>query len=132
MRYLGEMAHLTSLILNRTRITDDGLKHLSRLPELRCLYLSQTNVTNRSVEFLTSKQSLQHLDVQETQIDPEGARILEEKLPDASIRHGRAYWSLVREGTEIARGKNPSPSYEHAVRMIKWELSKQRVSTPVK
>ncbi len=64
---LSQSRQLQSLYLERTKVSDAGLKHLSAL-NLGQLYLDQTQVTDTGVTHLAGMQSLQSLDLRRTQV----------------------------------------------------------------
>jgi hypothetical protein len=85
---LPSLAALTSLEvlqLSRTRITDAGLVHLSGLARCRHLSLDQTLISDQAAKHLSQLRNLRTLKLQRTRVTAEGARRVQEALPDCDI-----------------------------------------------
>lgn len=65
---LGVLDELVELNLERTGITDDGLRHLRPLTRLEVLRISQTRITGQGLSQLHGLTQLSRLDVAGTQI----------------------------------------------------------------
>ena len=80
---LSQSRQLHSLYLERTKVSDAGLKHLSAL-NLSLLYLDQTQVTDAGVTQLAGMQNLQSLDLRRTQVTDASLDVLS---PLKRLRH---------------------------------------------
>ncbi len=78
------MTQLTSLSLDSTGITDDGLKHLSGLKNLQYLYLDSTSVTDAGMKHLTGLTELRVLSAP-NQITQAGIDELKQAMPNCLI-----------------------------------------------
>ncbi len=76
---------LTRLYLRGTRITDDGLKHLTGLTKLEELDLAETGITDAGLVHLSGLSSLKKLYVRETRVTQAGVRNLKQALPNVEI-----------------------------------------------
>ena len=56
---------LTSLYLNGTEITDEGMKHIAKMSELQALQIARTKVTDVGLEQLKSLTNMKALDISE-------------------------------------------------------------------
>jgi hypothetical protein len=82
------MAHLESLQLRATHITDAGLKHLSNLTNLKDLDLYGTSgISDAGIDHIAVLAALEKLDVTGTQVTPIGRARLEQALPVCRIVH---------------------------------------------
>ncbi|MFM9959644.1 MAG: protein kinase domain-containing protein [Planctomycetaceae bacterium] len=77
--------NLTLLNLARTRVTDDGLRHLKDYPRLIVLNLSQTSISDAGLKHLAGLTRLQELQIDHTKVTPEGIRELRIALPKCNI-----------------------------------------------
>lgn len=71
LRQIGELTSLKSLDLMGTAITDDGLRHLRSLGSLEELNLSRTEITAGGLVHLRDLPSLRSLSLYDTMIDDE-------------------------------------------------------------
>lgn len=78
-RFAGQ-PRLRYLYLNRSTVTDDGLKHLKDLPKLEALQLVATKVTDAGMKHLAQLPNLQGLYVASTQVGDDGLKEIS-KLP---------------------------------------------------
>ena len=83
----ARIAHLTGLKsprLDRTNVTDRGLRYIGSLPSLECLHLPQ-RVTDRGLTYLGTLPNLKHLAISRIYfIDPNMNR---EYYTDKGLRH---------------------------------------------
>ena len=76
---------LKRLYLRGTRITDDGLKHLTGLTKLEKLDLVETGITDAGLVHLRGLSSLKKLYLTETRVTKDGVRNLKQALPNVEI-----------------------------------------------
>ena len=69
---IAKLTDLTALSLVNTKITDEGLKYLSKLPKLRKLELGKNNITDAGVDHLLSIKSLTSLSLANTRVADAG------------------------------------------------------------
>ena len=67
-----ELTQLRELYLDRTRVTDAGLKHLEGLTKIEALSLGHTQVTDRGLGYVVGFSELQGLNLSDTQITDAG------------------------------------------------------------
>lgn len=88
---LSECPDMWYLLLDHTRVSDDGIRHLPKLKRPLSLYLSGCpGVTDASVESLaqlSDSESL-HINLQGSGVTEQGARRLQAALPNAHISWG--------------------------------------------
>ncbi len=82
---VGKHGSLTRLYLSGTRITDDGLKHLTGLTKLEQLYLVETDITDAGLVHLRGLSSLKKLYLTETRVTKDGVKNLKQVLPNVEI-----------------------------------------------
>jgi hypothetical protein len=70
------------LDLTRTKVTDQGLKHLQGLANLRTLLLSHVAVTDAGVEELKKLKQLEYLELNGTKMTAAGLKALKQALPN--------------------------------------------------
>jgi Leucine-rich repeat (LRR) protein len=84
----ADLAKVTSLWLNNTKITDEGLKELPKLKNLTyTLNLSFTQITDASIKELAKLKNLKNLTLMNTQITDTGAAELKKAMPNCIILH---------------------------------------------
>jgi hypothetical protein len=88
LAHLADMASLRRLHLEKTSIGDSGLSHLSGLENLEYLNLYGTKVTDAGLEHLAPLTNLQKLFLWQTEVTAEGARTLQQALPELEINLG--------------------------------------------
>jgi Leucine-rich repeat (LRR) protein len=74
---IRRLSHLEELYLDRTAVTDVGLRHLSAI-KVRHLSLADTRITDEGLETLASMPQLEVLNISGTQITDAGLRRLQE------------------------------------------------------
>ncbi|MCA9178504.1 MAG: hypothetical protein KDB14_28785 [Planctomycetales bacterium] len=75
IRQLKGLVNLKSLLLSRTRVTDDGVAAIaSQFPSLQTLDLRNTGVTDESIDLLFAMKSLVSVKVADTQLTLDGLR----------------------------------------------------------
>ena len=72
MPYIGRMSNLTELDLSHTKITGDGLRHLSKLTKLDELNLSNISMDDSGLANIGALKKLKRLDLSNTQITDAG------------------------------------------------------------
>ena len=77
LRSLEGLTHLEELSLRETAVTDPGLVHLRRLAQLKQLDLSLTEITSTGLVHLVGLNQLTDLSLRATQIDDHGMTHLE-------------------------------------------------------
>jgi hypothetical protein len=82
---VAKRGSLTRLYLRGTRITDDGLKHLTGLTKLEKLDLVETGITDAGLVHLRGLSSLKKLYLTETRVTKDGVRNLKQALPNVEI-----------------------------------------------
>jgi hypothetical protein len=85
LQHLTGLTSLQELYLENTRITDDGLKHLSDLTGLEILHLSGTHVSDDGLQHLSGLTSLRQLSLGGTHVSDDGVKMLQESLPECEI-----------------------------------------------
>lgn len=85
LKHIGKLARLTHLNLSRTQITDKGLEHLSGLRSLQHLNLYGTGVSNAALPTLAKHRKLKALYTWQTKITADGLSKLRKALPDAKL-----------------------------------------------
>lgn len=74
--HLRQCTNMWDLDVSGTRITDEGLKHLSSLKGLTVLRLRDTAVTDAGMAHLASHPQLAWLDLSNTRVTPQGLAVL--------------------------------------------------------
>jgi internalin A len=95
---LADATNLKYLNLDRSRITDEGLKNLPWLPRLTNLSLSNTQVTDAGMEALTKLQNLEVLRLDRTRVKNAGLSIIAE-LPNLK---NLSLWKCVIDDEGVA------------------------------
>ncbi len=88
---LSECPDMWYLLLDHTRVTDEGIRHLTKLNRPPSLYLSGcAGVTDASVESLAQLPDSEnlHINLQRSGVTEKGARQLQAALPKAQISWG--------------------------------------------
>ena len=85
LKHIGKLARLTHLNLSRTQITDKGIEHLSGLRSLEYLNLFGTAVSDAVLPTLAKHRRLKSLYTWKTKITSEGLGKLRKALPDAKL-----------------------------------------------
>ncbi len=83
--HLRALCQLRHLDLANTQVTDAGLVHLEGLRQLEWLWLVNTKVSDAGLVHLRGLSRLRWLDLCNTRVTPEGAKRLQETLPDCTI-----------------------------------------------
>jgi hypothetical protein len=83
--HLVNLPNLRVLCVNRTQITDDGLKHLAVLNTLEKLNLNDTKITDEQLMCLSQLTDLEVLSIGGTQVTEEGIERLQQALPNCDI-----------------------------------------------
>jgi len=83
----ADLEKITSLWLNNTKITDEGLKELAKLQNLIGLNLSYTKITDASLKDVAKLKNLKNLTLMNTQITDAGAVELKKAMPNCIISH---------------------------------------------
>jgi hypothetical protein len=76
---------LEFLVLRSTRVTDAGMKDLAALNQLKWLELDKTRVTDAGLKNLSGLNKLEHLVLYDTPVTDAGVRRLQKALPDCYI-----------------------------------------------
>jgi serine/threonine protein kinase len=86
-RHLATLPKLKRLCLNRTRVGNDGVRHLlARVDTLESLRLAHTRVTDGAIDDLARFKLLTELDLAGTAVTTDGAKRLAAALPKCRIR----------------------------------------------
>jgi Leucine-rich repeat (LRR) protein len=72
LRLIGKLRGVTSLSLNFTAISDQGLAQIAQMSQLKYLGLSRTRITSRGIRDLAEMKDLQNLHIDGTQVDDGG------------------------------------------------------------
>ncbi len=64
------------VLLEDTRVSDEGMRSLASLSKLRELSLSDSRITSRGVEFLQDLENLEELELDGTDVDDDALRVL--------------------------------------------------------
>lgn len=94
---VGRMRHLTDLHLQRTRVTDEDLGHLSGLRYLEYLNIHGTDVSDAGLEKLAGLKSLRRLYLWQTNVSDEGTKKLKLILPELEINMGSGFSEAATE-----------------------------------
>ncbi len=70
----AELAKVTSLMLNSTQITDEGLKEVAMFQQLTLLGLGTTKITNAGLKEVAKLQNLDMLDLRGTKVTDAGLK----------------------------------------------------------
>jgi hypothetical protein len=81
----GKGKPVVEVSLLKTRVTDDGLKHLAGLKSLQGLILADTKVTDAGLKHLAGLKSLQDLYLASTKVTAKGVVELKKPLPKLKI-----------------------------------------------
>jgi Leucine-rich repeat (LRR) protein len=82
---IGQLVDLRYLEMKETRLTDDGLRHLSCLSGLRELVIEQAEITDEGVPFLAGLKQLRLLQLRDVRISEDGFERLRQALPNCGI-----------------------------------------------
>ena len=85
LEVVGQLSNLTSLKLNKTEITDEGVKHLKKLKHLEVLNLYGTEITDKSLNTLKEMPALKRLYIWQTQVTPEAVKALGNQNPGIEV-----------------------------------------------
>ena len=80
-------ASVKSLWLPVTQTDDDGLKNIAHLTDLETLILSQTKITDKGLKHLENLSNLRKLRVEKTRVTSAGVARLKSVLPECQIHH---------------------------------------------
>ena len=81
----ADLGKVTKLKLNSTRITDSGLKEVTKLKQLKELYLVSTKITDEGLKEVAQLKQLRSLDLSFTKSTPAGVAELQKALPKCRI-----------------------------------------------
>ena len=84
LQHLAEMP-IQKLHLERTKVGDDGMKHVAKLKDLTYLNIYDTKVSDAGLEHLKELKNLQKLFVWKSAVTEAGMKKLNESLPDLKI-----------------------------------------------
>jgi hypothetical protein len=85
---LVDLTNLTRLYLDRTGVTDDGLKFLEDLRELQYINLVGNSVTGKGLEHLKELKSLRHIYIYQTGIQSSEFEGVKKLFPNTTIDTG--------------------------------------------
>lgn len=85
--FAGELKSLKGLVLQGTKLTDDGLKNLAGQSTLVEITLADTAVTDAGLASLESCPQLKNVDVSHTQVTSAGIERFRAALPLCQVRH---------------------------------------------
>jgi hypothetical protein len=86
LAHLTKLEHLEILdLMGVTGITDEGLKHVSQIENLNALILQDTRLTDAGIEHLKEMRNLTRLWLQGTRVSIAGVNELKQALPNCSI-----------------------------------------------
>ena len=94
LQYIGKLNNLTRLKMDRTLVTDTGVKQLMPLKNLEYLNLYSTPITDEAIEYLKEFKSLKKLYVWQTEMSNSGLEKLIEALPGMEVIGGQSGESL--------------------------------------
>jgi hypothetical protein len=84
LRDLGKILTIKALILNGTRVTDEGLQHIEALP-LEYLYLGETAISDAGLTILKRITSLKEVSLRNARASAGGIRDLKRALRATTI-----------------------------------------------
>jgi hypothetical protein len=79
------LASDVDLALPRTRITDEGLTHMSGVENVKLLWLAETRITDASVPVLSALPKLEAITLVDAQITDAGLAALKQALPNCML-----------------------------------------------
>jgi uncharacterized membrane protein/mono/diheme cytochrome c family protein len=79
---------VTKIYLDKTGLTDEGLKIISSLPQLQYINIIGNPVTEKGIEQLKNLKGLTHLYIYQTAVSAAGFEILKKEFPTTSIEGG--------------------------------------------
>ncbi|MBD28626.1 MAG: hypothetical protein CMP45_02995 [Rickettsiales bacterium] len=85
LKHVGKLGRLTHLNLSRTGIDDNGIKALSELKSLEWLNLYGTKITDASIPIIAKYRDLKAVYLWGSSVSDEGASSLRKSLPDAKV-----------------------------------------------
>lgn len=85
LRHVKDLRRLELLSLADTQVTDAGLVHLARLTKLVHLSLCGTRITDRGLEHLKGLHRLHSLSLDDTEVTHSGVKELQQALPGCKI-----------------------------------------------
>lgn len=85
LKHVGKLGRLTHLNLSRTGIDDSGIKALSDLKSLEWLNLYGTKITDASIPIIAKYRDLKAVYLWSTSVTNEAASSLKKSLPDAKV-----------------------------------------------
>jgi hypothetical protein len=88
LKELSKLPNVTRLRLDKTNITDASLAHLKGLPNLEYLNLYNTQVTDKGLPQLAPLKNLKSLYLWQTQVSPEGVQNLQKQIPGLAANTG--------------------------------------------
>jgi hypothetical protein len=77
---LEGLPKLRCVVLYRTNVGDNALKHLAKCPLIESLNLTSTNVTDEALDALAEFKSLKYLCLGDVRITPEAVKKLKDKF----------------------------------------------------
>lgn len=87
LRHLGQMRRLEDVNISAHQITDAGVAHLLGLKWLRRLWLADTQITDVGLEQLTSLPNLRELNVRNTMVTSKGITAFQAAVPLCKVIH---------------------------------------------
>ena len=81
----ADLAKITSLFLDESQITDEGLKEVAKLQNLNLLSLERTQITDEGLKEVAKLQNLKKLYLPATQATKAGVTELKKALPNCYI-----------------------------------------------
>jgi len=84
--HLAPLTNIQWLNLDNTQVSDIGIEYLKDMEKLEFLHLGSTQISDTGLVHLASLKSLKHANLSRTAVTEEGAKILNDKLPDAEIQ----------------------------------------------
>ena len=85
LKELAELKSLQTLDVSETGVTDAGLKELNELKDLQWLDLSRTKVTDAGLMQLKGLKRLKSMYLGDTEVTEAGIKAIEEALPGVKI-----------------------------------------------
>lgn len=88
LAFLNMVPHLSSLSIERSAVTDDGLVGIENQTDLIYLWLDDTQVGDKGLDHLRKMKNLKYLYIRNSLVTDVGITQLKKRLPHARICYG--------------------------------------------
>ena len=87
LKGVTKLKQLKGLYLEGTEITDAGLKEVAKLKQLNFLALNLTQITDAGLKEVAKLKQLRFVNLEDTKVTESGVAQLQKALPKCKIRH---------------------------------------------